>query len=129
MNCKSLRRLRNSEGKGVLGCIFVIVVVAVAIYLGIVLAPIYYANFTLESEVKNEASRAGAHVLDDETVAKEIIDIARKSEIRLTRQNISIDRYAGQVHIDVHYAVPVDFGVFQRDLSFQIRASSFVGAL
>ncbi len=121
--------LRDPDGKGLIGCMFMIVIIAVAIYLGIVLFPIYYSNFNLESEVKTEASRAGAHFLDDEAVVKDVIDVARRNDIRLTRQNITIDRFAGQVHINVRYTVPVDFGLFERDLNFEIRASSFIGAL
>jgi hypothetical protein len=124
-----LRRLRDSEGKGLIGCLFMIVVIAVAIYLGIVLVPIYYSNFNLESEIKTEASRAGAHFLDDEQIIKDVLDVARRNEVRLTRQNISIDRFAGQVHIQVVYTVPVDFVVLKRDLKFEIQSSSFIGAL
>ncbi len=129
MECKRLRGLRDSEGKGLIGCMFMVVVIAVAIYLGIVLVPIYYANSNMESEVKTEASRAGAHFLDDEQIIKDILDVARRNEVRITRQNISIDRFAGQVHIQVLYVVPVDFVVLKRDLKFEIKSSSFIGAL
>ena len=84
-------------------------------------------QFWLESDVKTEVSRAGAHFLDDDTITKDILAMAKKNEIRLTNQNISIDRFAGQVHINVHYAVPVNLIVFHHDLMFQINASSFIG--
>ena len=64
MRSKCFRRLNDSEGKGIVGCVILIVVFGVAIYLGIVLSPIYYSNFNLESGVKTEISRAGAHFLD-----------------------------------------------------------------
>jgi len=129
MKSKYLRSLSDPEGKGLIGCLVFLVLIGVAIYLGIVLGPIYYANFNFESAVKTEISRAGAHFLDDETVSKDIIDLARRNEIRLKRENISIDRFAGQVHIRVQYAVPVDFIILTRDLVFRIEGSSFVGAL
>jgi hypothetical protein len=47
----------------------------------------------------------------------------------LTRQNISIERFAGQVHIRVHYSVRVDFIIFERDLTFKNEGSTFVGTL
>jgi hypothetical protein len=129
MRSDNLHRLRDSDGKGMLGCMFLIVLIGVAIYLGIVLAPIYYSNFNFESAVKTEISRAGAHFLDDETMTKDILDIARRNEINLKRENISIERFAGQVHVNVHYAVPVDFIVLKRDLVFEIDESSFIGTL
>ncbi len=129
MKSKYLRRLRDPEGKGMIGCTLMIVLVAVAIYLAILLAPIYYANFNFEAEIKTEVSRAGAHFLDDETIAKDILDMARRNEIRIKRQNISIERFAGQVHVNVQYAVPVDFILFQHDVAFEIKGDSFIGTL
>lgn len=124
-----LRRLHNQDGKGVLGCMVMIVLLGAALYLGIVLVPIYYANFNFESQVKTEVSRAGAHFLDDKTVVKNIMSLARKNEIRLTKEDISTDRFAGQLHVRIEYAVPVDFIIFERDLTFKIDTSSFIGAL
>jgi hypothetical protein len=129
MKPKYLRRLQETEGKGMIGCILLIVLLGVVIYLGIVLAPIYYANFNLESGVKTEISRAGAHFLDNETMIKDILALAGREEIRLTRESISIDRFAGQVHLTIRYSVPVDFILFERNLNFDIKESSFIGTL
>jgi hypothetical protein len=129
MNPKGLRRMRDSEGKGLLGCALFIVIAGVMIFLAIKLGPIYYTNYNLETEVRTEVSRAGARFLNDETVTRDILDIARKNEIRLTSQNIKIDRFAGQIHIDVNYAVPVDFVFFEHNVSFSIKVSSFIGTL
>jgi hypothetical protein len=129
MKSNCLRRLRDPEGKGMLGCIVMIVLFAVAIYLGIVLAPIYYANFNFESAVKTEVSRAGARSLDNEAIIRDIMDLAKRDEIRIDREDISIDRFAGQVHVAVHYTVPVNFIVFDHDIEFNITGSSFIGSL
>jgi hypothetical protein len=129
MKSKYLRRLSDSEGKGILGCILLIVLTGVAVYLGIILGPVYYSNYNFESEVKTEITRAGAHFLDDDTITKDILDLAKRDEIRLTKENIVIDHFAGQVHVHVHYSVPVDFGPVEHDLAFQISVSSFVGSL
>jgi hypothetical protein len=124
-----LQRLIDSEGKGMVGCLTALVLLGVAIYLGITLGPIYYSNYNFESDIKTEVSRAGSHFYDDETVIKDVIDLGKKNEIRLDRQNIRIDRFAGQMHINVNYSVPVDFIVMQKDVDFKVRVSSFVGSL
>ena len=129
MKSNCLRRLRDPEGKGMLGCIIIIVLFAVAIYLAIVLVPVYYANFNFESAVKTEVSRAGARFLDNETIIKDIMDVAKRNEIRIKREDISIERFAGQIHISVHYSVLIDFIVVERHVQFNIRASSFIGTL
>jgi hypothetical protein len=129
MKSKYLSRLHDPEGKGMVGCLAMIVLTGVAIYLAIELVPIYYSNFNLESDVKTEISRAGAHFLDDDTITKDILAMAKNNEIRLTKENVSIDRFAGQVHINVRYVVPVNLIIFDHDLVFKISVSSFVGTL
>jgi len=121
--------LRSPEGKGLIGCMLALVLFAVAIYLGITLGPIYYSNFNLENGVKTTASRSGAHFFNDEQIVAEIMDLAKREEIRIKKEDILVDRFAGQVHIKVTYSVPVDFIVVERDLNFKIEASSFIGTL
>lgn len=121
--------LRSSEGKGLIGCMVALVLFAVAIYLGITLGPIYYSDFNFENGIKTTASRAGAHFLTDEQIMAEIMDLAKRDEIRIKKENIEVDRFAGQVHIKVYYSVPVDFIIFERDLNFNVAASSFIGTL
>ncbi len=129
MKSKAPRSLRNSEGKGLFGCIVFILLFGVAVYLAIILGPIYYSNYSFESEVKTEISRAGARFLDDEAVLKDILDIAKRNEIQLTKDNVKLERFAGQLHVTVSYVVPVDFIFMQRNMSFEIAGSTFVGAL
>jgi hypothetical protein len=124
-----LQHLQDSEGKGMIGCLTALVMLGVAIYLGITLGPIYYSNYNFESDIKTEVSRAGSHFYDDETIVKDVIDLAKKNEIRLERQNIRINRYAGQMHINVNYSVPVDLIVMQKNMDFKVAVSSFVGSL
>lgn len=129
MNSKYLRSFSSCEGKGLFGCMVSIVLFAVAVYLAITLGPIYYSNFNFENGVKTTASRAGARFFTDEMIVTEVLELARRNEIRIAKEDISVDRYAGQVHIVVRYSVPVDFIAFERSLDFKISASSFIGAL
>jgi len=122
-------RSRACEGRGLLGCLAVIVAFGLAIFLGIKLAPIYYANFNFKADVKTEIGQAGAHSLDNETVIKALLELAKKDGIQLTREGIRLERFAGQVHVDVRYSVLVDFGILQHDLDFEIKGSSFLGTL
>jgi hypothetical protein len=83
----------------------------------------------MESEIKIVVSRAGAHYLDDGAVIKDVIDIARKNDIPIDKKNIQVRRFAGQIFVEVEYAVLVDFGILERNLNFHIKASSVVGTL
>jgi hypothetical protein len=79
--------------------------------------------------VNTEVSRAGANFLADEMLVNNILDLARKNEIRLARNEVKVERFAGQIHLTIHYTVPVDFIVLKKDLNFEIKTSSFVGRL
>jgi hypothetical protein len=89
----------------------------------------YYSNFNFENDVKTVASRAGAHFLDNQQITKDILSLAKRNEIRIKREDIKLERFAGQLHIRVDYSVPVDFIIMERDLNFEIEASSFIGTL
>jgi hypothetical protein len=124
---KCPHQLCNSDGKGILGCIVFIVILGTAIFVAARLGPIYYANSGFESDVKAEVSRAGAQSLRDEEIISGILELAGKDKISLTQKDVKVDRFAGQIHVEVNYAVPVGFILFQRDIKFEINASSFVG--
>jgi hypothetical protein len=121
--------LLNSEGKGLIGCIGAIILLAVLVFAGIKLGPIYYTNFIFEEDIKNVTSRAGARGLKNDIIIEDILELARRKDINLTKENasknITIERYAGMVHIEVRYFVPVDFLVMEKNFEFEIKASSF----
>jgi len=116
---------QSAEGKAAAGCLFYILLLGIAIFIGIRVVPLYYSYTSFETDVKTEVSHAGAHSFDDETVIKDLLDLARRNEINLTSDNVKIDRSAGQVRITIRYSVPVDFIVCRRTLNFEIKASSF----
>jgi len=121
--------LHSNEGKGTAGCLFSLLLLTLATVVAIKVGPPYFAYRSLQADVKTEVSRAGAHFFDDETLIQGILDLARKNEIPLKREAIKVERFAGQLYIKVHYSVPVDFIVYQRDVDFDITAQSYIGRL
>jgi len=124
-----LERLRSAQGAGTSGCIVFLLVAAVVAFFAVRVGPVYYANKSLEADVRTEASRAGANFLDDETVMRNIMELARRNEVRITRDNVKLERFAGQIYITITYSVPIDLVVTQRTFNFKIAASSFIGRL
>lgn len=118
-----------NQGKGTLGCLFSLFLLVVAALVAYRVCPPYFAYKSLETDVKTEISRAGAHLYDDETLIRDVLDLARRNEIRLQREEIKVERFAGQVHIKIQYSVPMDLIVYQHDMEFKIEASSFIGRL
>ena len=129
MKQDSVWNLRKQDGKGMVGCMFALVLLFVGGIAGIRLFPPYYAHKSFQTDVATEVSRAGAQFLDDETVMKNILAMAGRNEIQLKRDNVKLERFAGQLHVTVRYSVPVDFIVFKRNMEFEARASSFIGTL
>jgi hypothetical protein len=125
MNSKGFDFLHNTEGKGFLGCLIALILFATMIFIGIKLGPIYYSNYLFEEDLKTATSRAGARVIKDENLTKDILDLAKNNNIRISRKDIKIQRFAGQIHVSVHYSVPVDFLIMQKTLEFEVKTSSF----
>ena len=89
MKSKGLRILRDSEGKGLFGCMVLLVVFIAVVFVAIKLAPLYYSNYNMESDLKTEVSRAGAHSFTDDQIVKDILDLAKKIREAIN-DNVSI---------------------------------------
>jgi len=124
-----LEGLRSQNGSGTAGCLAFLLVAAVVGVLALRMGPTYYANKSLEADIRTEASRAGANFHDDETVMRNVLELARRNEVRITRENVKLERFAGQIFITITYSVPVDLFVTQKTFNFKVAGSSFIGRL
>lgn len=125
--------LLDSEGKGFLGCMIAIIVIAAMVFVAVKVGPIYYANYMFEEDLKNITSEAGARYISDDDIIQNVLSAAKERKIRMTPEkakngDVKIERYAGQLHITVRYSVPVDFLVFRKSINFEIKNSSFTAS-
>jgi type III secretion system FlhB-like substrate exporter len=121
--------LKGCEGKGALGCLFTLVLLGAAAFVGIKAGPPYFTYKSLESDVKTEVSRAGAHVYGDDIIVENILAVAKKDDVPLRKDDIKVDHQGGQLQVTINYSVPVDFVLVATTLNFEIKASSFLGTL
>ena len=119
----------RQEGRGTLGCLFSLVLIGAAAFAAMRAGPPYLAYKNLESDVKTQLSRAGAHFYDDDRILSEVLEIARRNEVRLTRDNVKIDHLGNQLQLAIEYTVPLDLVVYEREVRFEIKAQTFVGRL
>ena len=119
----------RDAGKGAVGCVIFLVLAGIATFAGIKIVPDYYAHKSFEGEVQTQVARAGANFIDDETMIKDLLALAKKNEVKISRNHIKVERFAGQIIVSIEYNRPVDFIVFQKDMEFKIKASSYVGRL
>ena len=115
----------NEEGKGSVGCMLSLVVMAIVLFIAFKAGPPYYNNYNLEGELKSTVSRMSARSLKEEFVIKNLIHIAENYNIVLTKKNIKIGRFGGKLYIEIDYTVPIDFLILQRELHFKMREESF----
>ena len=109
--------VRTDRHRGLPAFLLVAALVGV---LAVRIGPVYYANKSLEADIRTEASRAGANFHDDETVMRNVMELARRNEVRITRENVKLERFAGQIYITITYSVPVDLFVTQRTFNFKV---------
>ena len=121
--------MRNEEGKGLAGCLtFLLITVAVAA-VGVKIWPDYYACASMNTDLKTEVSRAGANFLDEDVLMKNIIQLAKRNEIKLEKDQVKIERFAGQYNVTVIFITPIDLYLFTWNMNCTLKASSFIGRL
>jgi hypothetical protein len=121
--------LLDVQGKGTLGCLISLALIGLVLFIVIRVGPDYYAFKGFETDVKAEASRAGANFLSDEILRKNIMDLARRNEVRILSENVMIERFAGQIFITIKHTIKMDLILYEHDFDMQIKASSYIGRL
>ena len=112
-----------------LGCLLSLALLAAAGLVALRAGPPFFAYKSLEADLRAEVSRAGAHFYDDTRLMSAVLETAKRNEVRLTQDNVKIDRFGSQVVVIVGYTVPVDLLLFERDFDFEIKVQSMVGRL
>jgi hypothetical protein len=125
----TIRILRDCGGKGTMGCLFTMILAGAAVLTAVQAGPPYIAYSNLKGDIATEVSRAGSHFFTDEILVQNILETAKKDEVNLTRENITVERSARNLDVIIDYSVPVNFVFVQHTFYFEIRASSFVGSL
>src|SRR5580765_8158327 len=90
MNSRAARRLRSS-GKGKVGCLFGLLIVAAMGYLGYKFLPHYMSHFELKDALNEiavyRAARGGS---EKQTIQEEVIAKAKELGIRLKREDVKV---------------------------------------
>jgi len=108
-------RLRQAAGVAVL---------AIMVFLGVRLIPIYYHNQELQQFVEDVTHRAGTPANSDEVLRSWVLTKAADLALPVVADNVHIQRTAESVRIDVRYFVRVDLPLYTVDLHFYPGAGS-----
>ena len=108
-------RLRQAAGLAVL---------AILVFLGVRLIPIYFHNQELQQFVEDVTQRAAAPTSSDDVLRSWILEKASGLELPVVADNVHVQRSGGRVRIEVRYAVRVDLPLYTVDLHFYPGAGS-----
>ena len=120
MNRPAAKILRSS-GKGNVGCLFGLLIVAALGYLGYKFVPHYVSHFELKDALNEIAvyRAAGTRGSEKQTIQEEVIAKAKGLGIQLKREDIKVRQEEEKVYITVKYTVPVDLPNQVYDLNFE----------
>jgi hypothetical protein len=97
------------KGEGNLGCIFWVLVLAVAVMAAWKMVPVKMASAELESFMEEQAKFA--EKTPPEAIKKAILRKAEELELPLDPKNLTVERSSRKDHISMsaEYTVPVEF--------------------
>jgi hypothetical protein len=102
--------------------IFGILVIAVGIYLGAILVPIYYANYSFADAIKTEATLQTYTTKPESEIQDTIVKKARELDIPIDKDHIKVHRTGqqgtGTLNIQAPYIVHVELPGYPLDLHF-----------
>jgi hypothetical protein len=102
-----MRKSRRERGEGNAGCLFGLIVLAIAIFIAYKMIPVKVRAADLRQTITDEAKMAGTH--HDDVIMKQILAKAREQNLPVTEDNVKITRSASEITVEVDYDVPIDF--------------------
>ena len=101
-----------------------VAVLAALLGFSALFAPIYLANFKLQSFVAEITHRAGAETQPDDTLRQAVVGKAIELHLPIKADNVHIKRSPDGLRIDVRYFVRADLPGYTVDLHFYPGAGS-----
>ncbi|HUE20737.1 MAG TPA: hypothetical protein VMQ86_03600 [Bryobacteraceae bacterium] len=101
-----------------------VAVLAILVFLGVRLIPIYLHNQELQQFVEDVTHRAAAPTSSDDVLRSWVLSKAADLELPVVADDVHIQRTADSVHIDVRYFVRVNLPLYTVDLHFYPGAGS-----
>lgn len=117
-----MHRNRRESGEGQFGCLVGVVLLLAAALVAYKMIPIKVKAAEMRDTVIDEAKSGGQH--SDRRITEEILRTAKRLELPVKEDDISIERNAGQIRVEVKYSVPVEFPGYTYNWSFRHRTEN-----
>jgi len=113
-----LGMVRNRRGAGTIGCLFLVVVVAVGMYAGFQIGIPRLRHSSFENRMNESLGNLRHQPPAD--VQKQVIQIAADFDIPLTPAQVKVDASGNRMKIDVSYEKVIDLYVWRRTMPFRL---------
>ncbi len=125
----------NQRGSGRAGCLLVLLVTIVFVFLCSKVVPVYLDKYEFEDDLARLAAKAGAAAWANDFLKMQVIEAASAKDFVIAKEDdIEVDRaspYGGipQVKIKIAYEKTVELPGYEYTFRFHSDVSSFVGSL
>ncbi|MBZ5587423.1 MAG: hypothetical protein LAO05_02590 [Acidobacteriia bacterium] len=103
----------RETGKGNIGCIVGLVLLAAALLIGIRVVPTRLAVAELQDYCEREAEQASLPRFTDDKITDAILIKAVEEHLPVKKEDIKVSRDQAQVRVEVRYRVVLDLLVYQ----------------
>ena len=126
--------LGNNRGEGKAGCLLMLLLVVISLFLGYKIAPVYMDKINFEDEMARIVNRAGAENWRDKSIRDQIVTSARGFGFSIEKSHIKVDRTgrfqsASRLHVTMTYERPVEFPGYRYVFHFESEATALIGRL
>lgn len=119
----------DQRGKGLLGCMLSLALMALLGYAGFQLIPLYFHANEFQTAAEREVDRAGARNADPELLRKSLMNLAAVNGIPLDAKNLRIVKTPSQLVVEIRYFMPVNLLGYAHLSRFEFKLTSIVGSL
>lgn len=109
---------RSQRGEGRLRAIIYTVILVTLVFVAIKLVPLYVAEYQLQDKMNEQAKFAVINRYTEDQIRDILMKVIRDLDIPATRDDIKLTSTNHGVSISISYNVPVDFLVYQTNITF-----------
>jgi len=114
-----LQTSRSSQrGEGKLRAIVYTVILVTLVFLAIKLVPLYVAEYQLQDKMNEQAKFAIVNHYTEDQIRDILFKVIQDLDIPAKRDDIKLTSTSHGVSVSVSYTVPVDFLVYQANITF-----------
>jgi hypothetical protein len=114
----------KERGGAKINLLLTLIVLGSLIFVGVMIAPPYFANYQLQDAMKTEARFAGYNRKTNEEIREDVWKKVQELGIPAKREDIHIVNDNNTVQITIDYTVPVDLKVKEYDLEFHAHGDN-----